>query len=141
MIIDKIIDYIRDCPLLDANTPITSDYLSEEALNYSIETSPTETVTTEYIDGSTERQLVFYLTSREVASAYDDINIQNTIFYENFANWIEEQNDLGNLPELDNPCVALSIETLSPAYVVQIDADRARYVIHMKFTYFKGGKI
>lgn len=136
MIVDKILEYIKTCPYFTKNDMITTDYLAEEPTNYSVESAPCEKIITEYIDGSTERQLEFYLTGREVAGAFAEGNIENTLFYERFSNWIEENNKKSILPKLALPLEALSIETLSPAYVIQIDADRARYVVHMRFTYY-----
>lgn len=136
MIVDKVLEFIRGCPLFTVDDIINTDYLAEEVENYSIETAPGEKILTEYIDGSSERQLVFYLTGREVAGAFDGSNVENTIFYENFSNWVEDCNKRKELPILEEGLQALNIETLSPAYVIQVDADRARYVVHMRFKYF-----
>lgn len=137
MIIDKLTEFISECPYLEPSVPVTADYLSEDAISYCIETSPSSTLIQTFIDGSSERQLSFTFSSKEIMSDYDSININNITFYENFTEWIEEQNKTGNLPELEGNLSALAIEVVSPGYVVQSEADRGRYCIKLKLKYYK----
>ncbi|MGL5330436.1 MAG: hypothetical protein ACRDD7_14290 [Peptostreptococcaceae bacterium] len=137
MIVDKIIDFIETCPYLDELAHVQSEYLEENAVNYCLEVSPATTIIQSYIDGSTERQLLFTFSSKEVMSDFDDLNIQNMNFYEHFTEWIEEQNSLGNLPKLDGKMSSISVEILSPGYVTQSEADRGRYCIEMRLIYYK----
>lgn len=136
MIVDKVLDYIKKCPYFTEDDIIATDYLSQEATSYSLETSPVETILKTYVDGSSERQLDFYVTGREVAGAFAEGNVENNIFYEKFSKWIEENNRKKILPILEEPLEAISIEVLSSPYVIQVDIDRARYVIHMNFKYY-----
>ena len=134
-IIDKLIDFFETCPYINSNSPINVDYLGDEIGTYSVDGSPAETILNTYVDGSTERQLMFNFTSREAIEVYD--NTENTIFYENLANWVEEQNKLGNLPKLDYPLQAEKIKVITDGYAEQISANKAIYIIQMQLVYYK----
>lgn len=134
-IIDKLIIFFETCPYIDSNSPINTDYLGDEIGTYSVDGTPAETILTTYLDGSTERQLMFDFTSREAVDIYN--NQDNALFYENLTNWVEEQNELGNLPELEYPLEAESLEVITYGYADQISANKAIYVIQMKLKYLK----
>lgn len=137
MIVDKIIDFIGQCPFLDEMTPVKADYCNEDAISYCVETSAKAKELETYIDGSKVLQLAFVFSSKEVMSDYDDVNIENAIFYEKFSDWVEEQNIAGNLPQLEGKLSSISVTVVSHGYVVQSEADRGRYEIQMKLKYFK----
>ena len=134
-ITDKLIAFFLSCPLIDGKSPISADYIGDEIQTYSIDGSPSETIIKTYIDGSTERQLVFDFTSRESIEAYE--NEKNISFYERLAEWVEIQNIQGNLPSLKYPLIPEKIEVLTHGYVEQMSASKAIYVIQMKLTYIK----
>lgn len=134
-ITDKLIAFFLSCPLIDGKSPISADYIGDEIQTYSIDGSPSETIIKTYIDGSTERQLVFDFTSRESIEAYE--NEKNISFYERLAEWVEIQNIQGNLPSLKYPLIPEKIEVLTHGYVEQMSANKAIYVIQMKLTYIK----
>mgnify|MGYP006972159961 FL=1 len=134
-ITDKIIEFFLKCPLIDDKSPISADYIGDEIGTYSVDGSPSETILKTYIDGSTERQLIFDFTSRESVEAYN--NEKNITFYEKLAEWVETQNNEGVLPELSYPLVAEQIKVLTHGYVEQMSANKAIYVIQMKLVYTK----
>lgn len=137
MIIDRIIDFISQCPFLDEMTPIKADYCDENAISYCVETSAKTKQLETYVDGSQVLQLPFVFSSKEVMSDYDDVNVENAIFYEKFSDWVEEQNNMKNLPKLEGKLSAISVKAVSHGYVVQSEADRGRYEIQMKLKYLK----
>lgn len=134
-IIDKLINFFKTCPYIDDNSPINAEYLGDEIGTYSIDGSPAETILTTYLDGSTERQLIFDFTSRESMQSYD--NKENILFYENLANWVEEQNNLENLPDLEFPLETEEIKVLTHGYAEQMSANKAIYIIQMQLKYLK----
>lgn len=134
-ITDKIIEFFLKCPLIDDKSPISADYIGDEIGTYSVDGSPSETILKTYVDGSTERQLIFDFTSRESVEAYN--NEKNITFYEKLAEWIETQNNEGVLPELSYPLIAEQIKVLTHGYVEQMSANKAIYVIQMKLVYTK----
>ncbi len=134
-ITDKIIEFFLKCPLIDDKSPISADYIGDEIGTYSVDGSPSETILKTYVDGSTERQLIFDFTSRESVEAYN--NEKNITFYEKLAEWVETQNNEGVLPELSYPLIAEQIKVLTHGYVEQMSANKAIYVIQMKLVYTK----
>lgn len=138
MIIESLREYISSCPYLyEFNKGINIDYLDNDTTTYSIEEVPVTPVIKRYIDGSTERQYDFIFASRE--SYGDDVfqNIENSGFYEKFANWIEKQNYNGVLPILDEGKDARKIMVSTTGYAFQTDINSARYQIQMKLIYFQ----
>ena len=134
-ITDKIIEFFLKCPLIDDKSPISADYIGDEIGTYSVDGSPSETILKTYVDGSTERQLIFDFTSRESVEAYN--NEKNITFYEKLAEWVETQNNEGVLPELSYPLIDEQIKVLTHGYVEQMSANKAIYVIQMKLVYTK----
>ncbi len=134
-IIKAIREYIEKCPYLH-DGKIGVDYLENE-IAYSIEPSPISPKDREYIDGSGINQFAFIFASRESYGQETIQNILNTEFFENFSNWIEENNFMGDLPEIDG---IESIECLSTGYAFQTGIDTARYQIQLRITYYKDYK-
>ena len=64
-----------------ADGRLSVDFLPEEAKSYSVDTVPTTEIVKRYLDGSSIRQYLFCVSSREFYS--DDIaqNVDNQAFY------------------------------------------------------------
>lgn len=142
MIIDSIRNFISRCPYLqefNGAARVNVDYLGEEDTVYSIEETPCEPIIKKYVNGDTKRQYQFIFSSRESYGSEVFQNIENCGFYEDFANWLEEQNDLGNLPILDGNKECLNIEATSTGYAFMTDVDKARYQISCKLIYMQKG--
>jgi hypothetical protein len=141
MIIDKIRNFIRQCPYLqefNGAIRVNVDYLDAEPTTYSIEEVPTEPILKRYVDGSTRRQYNFIFTSRESYGADVLQNIANSGFYEDFAQWLEECSDNGNLPVLEGNKEAIKIEAITTGYAFQTDENSARYQVQCKLIYNQG---
>ncbi len=89
-----------------------------------------------YVDGSSERQYQFQFGSREFYSMDRVQNIENSTFYEEFADWVEENSMAGNLPELPEGMCAEEIEVLSPGYIFDGAMKNARYQISFAIIVF-----
>lgn len=137
MIIESVKKYIESCPLLEGFKRLCVDYLPETTDTYSIEGIPAQTVIRSYVDGSTERQFVFVFAARLFYSEEIRNNIENSGFYEAFADWLEEQSEAGSLPELPNGKTASKIEAMSSGYLFDISGDlsNARYQIQCRLIY------
>jgi hypothetical protein len=135
-IIEGITDFIKKCPLLKDGV-LRVDALGDQAIEYTIETGIFDPVLRRYINGDTLRQYQFNFGSREFYSMDRLQNIQNSAFYEQFADWIEEQNRLENLPELPTGCYPEELEVLSPGYLYDGSMKNARYQIQLRLTYKK----
>lgn len=142
MIIDAIRTYIRKCPhlkKLNGAIKVNVNYLDDDYTVYSIEEVPVEPIVKPYINGDSVRQFQFIFASREPYGPDVLQNIDNSGFYEDFANWIENQNVLDNLPILNNDCESMELKVLSPGYAFAVDEKKARYQIELRLKYYKKG--
>lgn len=131
-IIKAIREFIEKCPHLH-DGKIGVDYLENEVA-YSIEPTPVAPKDESFIDDSAIKQFAFIFASRESYGQETIQNMLNTEFYEDFSDWIEEQNINGNLPEIEG---IETIECLSTGYAYQTGIDTARYQIQLRITYYK----
>lgn len=140
MIIDGLRTYIRKCPALrkyNKAVKVNVDYLEDKPTTYSIEEVPSDVVIQKYVDGSSKRQYVFVFASRESYSEDVIDNINNSGFYEDFAEWLEEQTNNDNLPFIGDDKEVLKIEAVTNGYAFKTDVDTARYQIQCRMIYMK----
>lgn len=135
-IIEGVTDYFLSCPLLKDGV-FRVDALGSSPVEYAIETGLTSPVLQTYIDGSSIRQYQFNFNSREAYSMDRIIAIQSESFYEDFCNWVEEQNTIGNLPEMPEGCEAQSLTVLAPGYMLDATMENAFYQVQLQLQYFK----
>lgn len=132
--IDKLRNYFFELGIIDENSNINVDYLSNEPIQYVIEPIPVEPIIKAYKDGGSLRQFVFQFGSREYFGADVVQNMANTEFYENFSALIEDNNKKGVLPKIDG---IQTIECLSNGTIDEDNTNNAKYVIQMRITYYK----
>lgn len=142
MIIKSLRDYIRNCPYLDTfNNAIrvNVNYLEPNTDTYSIEEVPIEPIVKKYVNGDSIRQYAFIFTSREPYGIDVLQNIDNSGFYEIFADWIENQNNNEILPKLEENLEPLEIKVTSTGYAFAVTEDTAQFQIQLRLKYFKKG--
>ena len=132
--INELRQYFFDLGIIDENSNINVDFLSNEPIQYVIEPIPVEPVIRQYADGSSLRQFVFQFGSREYFGADVIQNMKNTEFYEDFSALIEDNNKKGVLPKIKG---IQSIECLNNGTINEDNTDNAKYVIQMRITYYK----
>ena len=132
--ISKIRQYFFNLGIIDENSNINVDFLSNEPIQYVIEPIPVEPIIKPYKDGGSLRQFVFQFGSREYFGADVIQNMANTEFYEDFSALIEDNNRKGVLPEIDG---IQSIECLSNGTINEDNTNNAKYVIQMRITYYR----
>ena len=140
-IIESIRNYIGnlDCMKTFENA-INTNFLDGEVNSFSIEEIPCNPIVKKYTDGSTLRQFQFAFCSREPYGQEIIQQIENSSFYEDFSNEIEEKNNRNILPVGDSDIEPIGIEITSSAYVVATEEDTAMYQINLNFKYLKGVK-
>ena len=144
MIINALRNYIRTCPHLDTFNNairINVNYLEPNTDTYSIEEVPIEPILKRYINGDSIRQYAFIFTSREPYGIDVLQNIDNSGFYEKFADWIETQNNNEIFPLLDNGLEPLEIKVTSTGYAFAVTEDTAQFQIQLRLKYFKKGMV
>ncbi len=136
-IIESVRDFISGCPLLKNGVLLNVDRLGDSEIEYTVDGEITEPILRRYTDGSSLRQFNFIFASREKYGADTLQNIANSGFYENFADWIEMQSNVGNLPEPDKDGVPQYIEVESGGEGLDTDDSPARDQIQLKFVYYQ----
>ena len=123
-----------------ADGRINVDFLPEEAKTYSIDTVPAADIVKRYLDGSSRRQFLFTVASREFFSGDIAQNIDTHAFYEGLSAWLEQKSKHRDLPQLGEDRRALSIEISSTAYPFLVDEHgTARYQLQLRLIYFQKG--
>lgn len=130
--IEAIRSYFDVCPLLDANARINIDYIGTEAIEYAIYSDPIDPIYKRYVDGGTIKQFGFTFSTLNYYTAELMQQIENSGFYDAFTEWIERNNDNGILPDVAG---AVKIEILTNGYLIDTEADQARYQIQLKLIY------
>lgn len=136
-IIENIREFISGCPLLKNGVLLNVDRLGDTEIEYTIDGEITNPILRQYVDGSSLRQFNFIFASREKYGSDTLQNIANSGFYEDFADWIENQSNSGNLPILDKYRIPQYIEVQSGGYVFDTDDSTARYQIQLNFVYYQ----
>ena len=138
-IIESVKNFILTCPCLVELSAVNVDFLPESPDTYSIEEVPTNAVIQTYLDGSQERQFVFVFASRFCYSDEVRQNIENSGFYEDFSDWLDEQTKKGDLPIMREGLTPTKIEAMSSGYLFDISGDlsNARYQIQCRLIYDK----
>ena len=135
-IIESLRNYISDLNALKLyNNIVNVNYLDDEEDSFSIEELATEPIVKKYVDGRVMKQLDFTFCSREPYGVEVMQNLDNSSFYEDFANEIENNNNNDVLPVLDSKYEAISLTVTSSSYLAYAEDDKAMYSINLKFKY------
>jgi hypothetical protein len=134
-IIGAIQTYLKSYSNLESGAPVWVDYLGSSPVEYSIQPLPGSIVLESYINGSSLRSYAFAFQSME--STADDLERLGTQgFYEEFAEWLEQQTENEDLPILDSGKTALSIEATGWGYLYQQgESATGVYQIQCRITY------
>lgn len=136
MIIKALREYFLDCPILEEAAKINVDFLEVDPTNYTLDGVPADPIVKMYADGGKIKQFLFVFASKEYYGPDVLQNIDNSGFYEKLSDWFEEQNEISNLPELNNKR-ALKIETLTSGYLFGSDENSARYQLQGRLLYYE----
>lgn len=117
------------------------DFLPKQARTYSVDSVPCKEEVKQYLDGSSLRQFLFTLSSREFKGEDITQNVDNLAFYEGFSSWVLQQNRARRLPALGEGRTARKIEVATSGYPFQVDEHgTARYQIQLRLEYFQKGE-
>ena len=130
---ELIKEFIETCPYLNKGK-IDVDYLKGDINSYSIIQSSTNPIVTKYRGGGSIRQIAFDFVVQAPISSRNIENLANSKFGEDFIEWIEEQNDIGNLPKIPN---IQSIEVTSPDCLIARTNTQSVFEIQLICTYYQ----
>ena len=135
-IMEGVRQFLRTYPPL-YDDKINVDFLPEEEKSYAVEAVPAQQIIRSYVDGSSVRQFLFVVASREPFSEEVHQQMDNLHFYEDFSAWLREQTMGKNLPELGHGRTAILVEATTPGYVMTAEENMARYQIQCRLEYFE----
>lgn len=139
--IEKIRDYIAECPYLDEFTKVNVNYLVDKVNAYSVnEDSGYSPVLEPRIYGNDEMQFLFSFDAKFYWNEETENNIDNSKFFEKFRDWLEDNNSKGKYPEIEG-IEPLTIGAITNGFIYATNSDEAIYRISCSFTYEKEGKI
>ena len=135
-LIQAVRNYLMTCPLLKGGVILSVDQLGTE-ISYAIDTVPCNPIIKKYTDGGSRRQFQFVFASREKYGEQVLENIENSGFYEQFSDWLEQQSWNRIFPDLGNYRTPYGIEILSRGYINDAEDDTARYQIQLNLIYYQ----
>lgn len=128
--IELIKEFIEKCSLLRGGK-VNVDYIKDKIDSYSIDETPNTTILQRFTDGGSRRQITFDFSIQAPFSVLE--NIRNSKFCDEFMEWIEEQDDNSNLPEIEG----IERITCNRGTILQTTETTAIYVIPMQVIYSK----
>ncbi len=140
LLINKIIDFLAKADVFSNKPKIRIDYLGDKIDNYSLEAVPAERIVKSFIDGSKRKQKIFVFASRKTYSQDEIENLENYKLFEYLSDWIEEQNDDENYPnisDIENIEEIEAIEIIDSPYIAVVSENEARYQMEIKITYIQ----
>lgn len=124
--------YFMGCPYL-RDGEFNIDYLPN-GRSYSLDPIPSDPVYKAYVDGGKIYQFQYSFTSKEAYDGDSRTMIDNSFFYQNLSEWVEQQNNDDILPELKGRQV-ISNTLMSSYYLFGSDADLAKYQVQLRLLY------
>lgn len=132
--IDIVRDYISKCPYLKEYAELNVEYLADKVETYSInENAGYEPVIQRYVIGA-DYQFLFTFDSKLHWNEDIQNNIDNSKFFENFKNWLEENNNKKIYPEIEE---IYEIGATTNGYIFATNANEAIYRIQCYLKYYK----
>lgn len=132
--IDVVREYISKCPYLKEYAELNVEYLQDKVNTYSInENAGYEPISEKYMIG-TDYQFLFTFDSKLIWNEDIQNNIDNSKFFENFKNWLEENNKKQIYPEIDG---IYEIGATTNGYIFATNANEAIYRIQCYLKYYK----
>ena len=119
-ILAQVRRYLENYPGLEG---LGADCLQGQAGDFSLDAAAGEPVLARYLDGSEKRQARLVLRARRGYGADTDAQLETHGWFDGFARWLEEQNQLRLLPELDPGDQAVSFLPEEDAAVETVGED------------------
>ena len=132
-LIEAVQAHLGTCPLLSGGR-LNVDFLDSDTGSYSVDVVPTTEVLKNYMDGSTQRQFLFVVSTREAYGSDMRQNLENLGFFEALGNWVEAGD---TLPVLDMGRTAQKLEVLTSGYIFDVETNTARYQMQCRLIYLK----
>ncbi len=136
-VIGAVRDYIAACPLLEGRS-VNINYLGAQLPSYSIDSVKKAPVIKRYCDGGELRQRGFVFAVRDSYDEDSGQNLKAAELLEKLADWIDKQNETGNLPVFpENTEKVQFIEAGDYGVICDAAGGSARYELQFGIVYRK----
>lgn len=128
--IESMRNYVAGCAYLDEFTAVNVDYLVSKVKAYSInEEASYNPVIGEDILGNEFCQFKFSFDAKFKWNEEIANNVNNSKFFENFSNWLKNNNKNKSYPTVGNNITVTDIKAISNGYILDTESDEAIYRI------------
>ena len=135
--IEQVKEYIANCPYLNEFMQLNVNYLVDKINAYSVNEGVSyNPVLSKDIVGNEECQFQFTFDARLYWNDEIANNIDNSKFFENFREWLRNNNKNKIFPQIDGVQIE-SISAITNGYLFATNADEAIYRISCLIKYFK----
>lgn len=137
--IESIRNFIVECPYLDEFSAVNVEYLVDKVTAYSInEDVGYNPIINSDILGNEMKQFRFSFDAKLHWNEEIQNNVDNSVFFENFRNWLETKNKNKEFPTIGDPKIKpTSISAYSNGYIFDAQSDEAIYRINCVMNYTK----
>lgn len=134
-IINSVRTYLATYTGLKTGAPLWVDFLGNNPSEYAVIPLAGSKVIETYVTGKSQREFPFAFQSME--STADDLErLENSGFFETFADWLETQSEAGTLPTLGTGQTSELIEATGWGYLYeQGNSDTGVYQIQCRLVY------
>lgn len=141
-IIESIREYIDTFESLKKITDLNIEYRPTNEIHYLVEEIPMEMdgIINEDIVGNTTRVYQFALITMFKYDERIKSDIENSAFFDDFQEWVEQNNKNKILPVLeDDRLSSMKIETLTTPYLIwdEVAMSKAKYMVKCQLIYEK----
>ncbi len=130
--------WFRGCPALSDSRRFHIDYLAESPTEYAIYSVPSTITLRQNVLGDYYPEdiqtLNFIFASREAFGADVQTALANLGFYDAVCDWVVEQNNARNFPEIEDGEVMSILPTLT-AFPSEVGSNAAKYQIQLRLVY------
>lgn len=135
--IETIRNYIATCPYLNEFAQLNVDYLIDKIDAYSVNegVSYNPIISTDIV-GNEECQFQFSFDARFYWNEEVANNVDNSVFFENFREWLRNNNENKIFPKIDGIKIE-SIKATTNGYLFATNADEAIYRISCIMYYWR----
>lgn len=136
-IIESVREYFLKCPYLEDDVRLSIDFLGDQPLEYGIYTEPISPTIKKYVDGDELKQFGFIFTTRSHMSGDLVTQLENSAFFDNLIDWIQEMNYKKEFPDLEGDKYPTKLEIITNGYLSSADVGSSQYQIQMRLVYME----
>lgn len=138
--IEKIRTYIATCPFLDQFSELNVEYLVDRINAYSINEGVSyNPILSKDILGNEDCQFQFTFDARLYWNDEIANNVDNSIFFENFREWLRNNDKNKIFPQIEGVQVE-SISAITNGYLFATNSDEAIYRISCVMKYWRSNE-